>query len=170
MNNEFPSQFDSDDFYELDPDFTWIVKGVMAASCMPNNSLLANYKEQGIKVIINCSDWEYNFEDKKFENYFSYYFIPILDFGVPGDAEIRKLFEICEQHQAKKEPIVVHCMAGCGRTGQLLCAWGAKNNIIPKEMDPVKWIRSLRKCCLENPSQERFAREIQTRIQQKEFE
>ena len=56
--------------------------------------------------------------------------------------------------------MVVHCVAGCGRTGIMVIAWAAFNGHIPNGMDPVKWIRKFRPCSLETKEQMNLAREI----------
>ena len=72
--------------------------------------------------------------------------------------------KITSKHQADAESIVVHCVAGCGRTGQFIVAWGAHNGIIPKKTDPVKWIRGHRRCSLETDEQMKYARQLASRF------
>ncbi|MFX1236637.1 MAG: protein-tyrosine phosphatase family protein [Promethearchaeota archaeon] len=142
--------------------FTWIVKGRMAASWWPDPSVFKTYKKAGIKAIINCSEFD-NRND--IPEQFEYYHINIPDYGVPTDAQIKRFLNITKKHEEKKEPVVVHCVAGCGRTGQMIVAWGAYNDIIPKGMDPVKWIRNYRKCSLETKEQMSLARKIASKLQ-----
>lgn len=137
--------------------FTWIVKGKIAASWWPEQHEFEIYKKEGIKAIINCSEFD-NRSDIPKEFY--YYHIDIPDYGIPTDEQIMQFIEIANSHIAKVEPVVVHCVAGCGRTGQMIVAWGAYNGYIPNKADPVQWIRSFRKCCLETEEQANFAREI----------
>lgn len=137
--------------------FTWIAKGRIAASWWPDPYVFEIYEEQGIKTIVNCSEFD-NRED--IPSGFKYYHINIPDFGTPTDQQLNYFLEICEKHYTKNEPIVVHCVAGCGRTGQLIVAWGAYYKKIPKHMDPIKWIRKYRKCSLETKEQMELARKI----------
>lgn len=140
--------------------FTWIVEGRMAASWWPDNDVLDYYKSAGIKVIINASEFDYKAE---ISDQYSYYYINIPDYGVPTDNQIIKFLKITDAHNESKDPIVVHCVAGCGRTGQLIVVWAAHNGYITKNDDPVQWIRNLRRCCLETPEQMNFARKISRR-------
>ena len=101
--------------------FTWIVRGRMAASWWPDPPVFKIYERQGIKVIVNVSEFD-NRQD--IPEGFSYYHIDVPDYGVPTDEQIEHFLEITKMHQMNKEPIVVHCVAGCGRTGQFIVAWG----------------------------------------------
>ncbi len=142
--------------------FTWIVKEKMAASWWPDPSVFERYKKEGISVIINCSEFD-NRND--IPNIFNYYHINVPDYGLPTESQIETFLTICDKHGLNNESIVVHCVAGCGRTGQFLVAWGAKNGYIPKSMDPVKWIRKYRPCSLETKEQMNFARKMAKKYQ-----
>ena len=144
--------------------FTWIVKGKMAASWWPDSSVFQRYKKEGIKVIINASEFD---NRKDIPDHFTYYHINIPDYGIPTDNQIKKFLEISSNHLSKNEPLVVHCVAGCGRTGQLIVIWAAYNGYIPNGMDPIKWIRKLRRCCLETKEQMELARKMARKYQKK---
>lgn len=142
--------------HRADP-FNWIIRGKMAASWWPDREVFQIYKNEGIKVIINCSEFD-NRND--ILGNFHYYHINIPDFGLPTESQILKYIEITDKHGTNGEAMVTHCVAGCGRTGQLIIAWASKNDQIPKDMDPVKWLRKKRPCSLETKKQEDFARKI----------
>ncbi len=135
--------------------FTWIVKNKIAASWWPDASLIERYKKEGIKAIINCSEFD---NRKDIPSYFKYYHINIPDFGTPTDSQLKKFLEITSSLGENRTPIVVHCVAGCGRTGIMLVVWAAVNGFIPNGLDPVKWIRKLRPCSLETKEQMELAR------------
>jgi protein-tyrosine phosphatase len=147
--------------YKSEP-FTWIVKGRMAASWWPDTPILKIYKKQGIKTIINCSEFD---NRKDIQGSFHYYHFNVPDYGLPTEKQIDIFLTTCEGLGLMGEPFVVHCVAGCGRTGQFIVAWGAKNGYIPKDMDPVKWIRKFRSCSLETMEQMIFARKIAKKYQ-----
>lgn len=147
--------------YRTEP-FTWIIKGIMAASWWPDASVFEIYRKEGISVIINCSEFN-NRED--IPNSYTYYHISVPDYGVPTDHQIEQFLKICSSHSEKSESIAVHCVAGCGRTAQFIIAWAAFNGYIPNGIDPVKWIRKLRSCSLETKEQMDFARKIVKKYQ-----
>ena len=103
--------------------------------------MFKRYKQEGISAIINCSEFDYQ---SNLPEGFNYYHINVPDYGLPTETQIEHFLNICKIHHSRKESIVVHCVAGCGRTGQFVVAWAAENGYIPQTMDPVKWIRKLR--------------------------
>ncbi|TFG07171.1 MAG: hypothetical protein EU539_05650, partial [Promethearchaeota archaeon] len=117
-----------------------------------------------IKVVINCSEFDNKSEMSK---YFDYYHIDVPDYGLPTEQQIRRFLNICDEHGRKKDPIVVHCVAGCGRTGQFVVAWAAHNGFLPNGVDPVKWIRKFRPCSLETREQMNLARKIARQFRKK---
>ena len=137
--------------------FTWIVRNKIAVSWWPGGSLFEKYKEEGIKVIINCSEFDYR---KEVPKYFQYFHINIPDYGTPTESQLNNFLDITTRFGKNKNPIVVHCVAGCGRSGIMIVAWAAFNDYIPLGMDPVKWIRRLRPCSLETKEQMELARKI----------
>ena len=134
----------------------------MAASWWPDPPVFEKYKKEGISVIINCSEFD---NRKDIPNGFKYYHINVPDYGLPTEKQIEDILVICEKYRQNNESIVVHCVAGCGRTGQFIVAWAANNGYIPKHMDPVRWIRKYRPCSLETKEQMNFARRIAKKYQ-----
>lgn len=137
--------------------FTWINHGKMAASWWPDPPVFDIYRKEGIKVIVNCTEFDNRCDIPRD---FTYYHIHVEDYGVPTDKQISCFLEISDRHQAAGDPIVVHCVAGCGRTGQFIVAWAAHNGVIPEDVDPVDWIRNHRCCSLETNEQKKFARKL----------
>ena len=142
--------------------FTWIIKNKIAAAWWPDPPDFERFKKEGIKVIINCS--EFDNRSSVPEN-FKYFHFNIPDYGTPTQAQLEKFFKITSQFITSGHPIVVHCVAGCGRSGIMIVALAAFNDFIPEGMDPVKWIRKLRPCCLETKEQMVLARSLAKRYQ-----
>jgi len=142
--------------------FTWIVKHKLAVGWWPESREFEIYRKEGIKVIVNCSEFN---NRKDVPKDFVYYHISVPDYGIPTDYQIKTFIKITDKHGKNKEPIVVHCVAGCGRTGQFVIAWAAYKGYIPKGMDPVKWIRKLRPCSIETQEQMTFSRDLAKKYQ-----
>jgi len=157
-----PSYWPKEGMPHRTEELTWIIKNKIAASWWPDPPVFERYKKEGISVIINCSEFD---NKKQIPEGFHYYHIDVPDYGLPTEVQISRFLKICDEHRQKDEPIVVHCVAGCGRTGQFIVAWAAHNGYIPKNMDPVKWIRKLRPCSLETLEQMEFARKLARKYQ-----
>jgi protein-tyrosine phosphatase len=132
-----------------------MVEGVLAASWWPDPYVFEIYEERGIAAVVNCCEFDNRADVPK---QFAYYHIHVPDYGVPTDAQMETFFELMDRHYAAREPVVIHCVAGCGRTGQFVVAWCARVGLIPAGTDPVKWIRERRRCCLETAEQEKCAK------------
>ena len=137
--------------------FTWIIKRKIAVSWWPDPPVIEIYRRNGIKTIVNCSEFD-NKQDIPKE--FNHFHINIPDYGTPSDTQLKRFLDITSDGSTNIEPIVIHCVAGCGRSGLMIIAWAAYNGYIPKGIDPVKWIRKLRSCCLETKEQMELARKI----------
>jgi len=142
--------------------FTWIVQGVIAASWWPDPYVFDLYTKHQIRAVVNCCEFD-NRKDVPKE--FDYYHINVPDYGVPSDEQIQHFIDLMDQYHKAGQAVVVHCVAGCGRTGQFIIAWCAKAGMIPKKQDPVDWIRSKRKCCLETKQQMACSRRWRQKFQ-----
>ncbi len=142
--------------------FTWIVDGVIAASWWPDPYVFEIYEEKNIRAIVNCCEFD-NRQDVPSQ--FSYYHIDVPDYGVPTESQIETFVNLMDDHHQKNEAVVVHCVAGCGRTGQFIIAWCAKAGFIPEGKNPVDWIRERRRCCLETGAQLECARRLTKQYQ-----
>ena len=137
--------------------FTWIVENTIAASWWPDPYVFEIYREKKIRAVVNCCEFDNRHDVPK---PFAYYHIHVPDYGVPTEAQIEQFLEIMDHHHEAREAVVIHCVAGCGRTGQFIAAWCARAGFIPKGTDPVDWIRARRKCCLETKEQVQCVRRL----------
>jgi protein-tyrosine phosphatase len=144
--------------------FTWIVKGKLAASSWPDFKLFERFKKEGIAVIINCSEFD---NQKDIPNGFVYHHFKVPDYGIPSIEQIKKFLITTQPYLRESKAIVIHCVAGCGRTAQFVLAIAAKHNLIPENVDPIDWIRSRRPCSLETREQIKFALIFVQKFQQK---
>lgn len=133
------------------------MEGVIAASWWPDPYVFDIYEKNKIRAVVNCCEFD-NRQDVPRQ--LSYYHINVPDYGVPTDEQIQQFLDIMDQHHQANEAVVIHCVAGCGRTGQFIVAWCAMAGFIPAHTDPVHWIRAKRKCCLETREQTNSAQRL----------
>ena len=142
--------------------FTWIIKNKIAISWWPDTSVIKRYKNEGIKAVINCSEFN---NRSNIPDEFKYLHLNIPDYGTPTETQLSKFLDFTTRFLIRKVPIVIHCVAGCGRSGIMTVALAAYNSYIPNGIDPVKWIRKLRPCCLETKEQMELARKLAKKYQ-----
>lgn len=138
--------------------FSWVIPNVIAGSSLPYEESHFTYlKEMGIKVIINLTSKP---TDPIYANDFKLYHLRIPDFSVPESKMVKQFFDIIDEAEKRDEPVLVHCFAGCGRTGTMLALWAIKNNKVIKNEDAIPYIRNKRDCSVETDLQEEFVKEF----------
>jgi protein-tyrosine phosphatase len=82
--------------------------------------------------------------------------LPIPDLGVPDDMSSWKNgLNIASRAAADGKNVVVHCLAGIGRTGIFLACL-AKENLNINGEDAIDWVRKSITGAVENSNQEQF--------------
>lgn len=152
----------------MDPNFTdrsalfnfnWVADEVIAGSSKPYFSEQFNFlHNERIKVIINLTKDPLIKTDQL--DKFTIYNIPISDFSIPTYEQINEFWQICKKHEKRNEAILVHCMAGCGRTGTMLAIWLLLKGVVQTGEEAVDQIRLLRPCSVETMEQENLILEI----------
>lgn len=80
---------------------------------------------------------------------------PIVEFDVPTDAEaFASLVEELDRALSRGERILVHCVAGCGRTGTLVSCLLVRQGLGPREA--IQLFTDQRGCGPETREQERW--------------
>ena len=102
--------------------FSWVEEDVIGgAHHISGVSDLDFLRRNGIKAIINLMvHHPYDQYPAEAQKGFTIYHLPIANFGIASEVQVRKFWEACQKHENSGEPIVVHCLAGCGRAGTTL--------------------------------------------------
>lgn len=146
--------FDIDEYDKLinfkNIDMTIILNKFIAMSC-PSNYNIQNtidiLKEKNVKKIIRLNQKNYDtqlFTDNDIKIYDLYF----EDMKTPSINIIKKFFNIVNKTNFE-ELIAIHCHAGLGRTGLLICLWLInKYNFTPN--NAIVFMRLMRPCSIMN--------------------
>ena len=132
----------------------------------PGGVLVEEYKRKNISLVVMLtSDQEargytghdlrsmYNSEG------FEVLHLPILDFSVPGLAELDGAVAKVQDHACQGESVAVHCHAGIGRSGMFLACL-AKRSMDYSSDQAVGWVRQFIPGAIEVSEQEQLVRSL----------
>ncbi len=120
--------------------FSWLIDGKVAGSARPENETQLKWLwNEGLRAIV-CLNMERPLNDEQVQNHgFEYAFIPVRDFSAPTIEDISKFVNFVYRMLEHKNPVVVCCGAGIGRTGTMLAAY-----LVSKCYSPEKALEEVR--------------------------
>jgi hypothetical protein len=151
--------------------FSWVISGKLAGSALPTEAYeassaaaqdlaeggrdLAALHTQGIRCLVSLTKTAAGLGPYCQQANLDWLFFPIPDFGIPqsGD-QFHKLISRIIDSMDKGRPVCVHCFAGIGRTGLVLCCTVGRY----LQLSPAKAIATVQalRSALETIEQERF--------------
>jgi len=131
--------------------FSWLLQDKLAGSGMPTSFEEINWvRKQGVKSIITMT--EHGLPDSWVEG-LGYLHIPTEDLSAPDIDKIDAIVDFIHEQIKNKDPVMVHCAAGIGRTGTILASYLIKyQNLTAGEA--IKKIRQERPGSIQSESQE----------------
>jgi nucleoside triphosphate diphosphatase len=141
--------------------YSWIIDGELMVSSMPESeTMLSLLKAAGIKAIVSAH--EMPFSEAQIKDFgFFHINIPIQDFSKPTLSQLKQFIRWADFMRKMKQPIVVHCMAGYGRSATLCACY----LVILKGMsadEAIAEIRDIRsENAIETAQQEGFVHEAE---------
>ena len=127
--------------------------GVLWGSSLPSTrNDVEEMNANGIKVVISL-ETDYPFPDFA-ELDIAHYEIPVCDFGAPTEAAVIKFIEILRKSLSEGKPVLVHCYAGCGRTGTMLALAEIYLYGERRGSQAIRKVRKVRSCAIETLPQE----------------
>lgn len=145
--------------------FSWVIEGLLAGSALPGNQWvepghspradLADLHDRGVRVLVSLLEVPDSLPRACRRLGIEWIPHPIENLDVPRDeAAFGLLVQGILQRMAAGLPVCVHCFAGIGRTGLVLCcAVGRRFGLGGEEA--IRRVRRVR-AALETDEQERF--------------
>jgi len=133
--------------------FSWLIENEIAGSAFPHlKSDIDFYYSQGIRAIVTLTASKPQFMDRIEQLNINHLHLPIIDFSVPYDKDIYTYLNFIEQN-LPKNPVLVHCYAGIGRTGTMLALYLVWFKNLSGE-DAINYVRHIRNPSIETLEQE----------------
>ena len=142
--------------------FSWLLENKLAGSAIPTSIDEVQWViEQGIKSIVTVREEPLDGEWVKDVNYLH---ILSNDMGVPGFNDLVHAVDFIHRRITNKEPVMVHCLAGLGRTGTVLASYLIKYQNMSAD-EAMKKVRDQRPGSIQSYPQEeiifQFAKSLQ---------
>lgn len=129
--------------------FYWLIPGVIAGSRRPGgrsgsdrlDDELSWLRSQGIGAIVTLTETSLDpvvLAGHPFETLH----LPVIDLTPPTPAQLTEALAFIDRQRALDRPVLVHCLAGQGRTGTVLAAY-----LIRAGSPPNRAIAQLREVC-----------------------
>ena len=101
--------------------FSWLIENKLAGSAIPTSIDEVQWAiEQGVKSIVTIREDPLDDDWVKDVNYLH---VSSNDMGVPEFADLTFAVDFIHRRITNSEPVMVHCLAGMGRTGTLLACY-----------------------------------------------
>jgi atypical dual specificity phosphatase len=131
--------------------FSWIIEKKLAGSAIPTSKEEVDWvKQEGVKSIVTIREEPLEDEWVKDINYLH---VHSNDMGVPEFDDLIKSVDFIHQRITNDEPVMVHCLAGLGRTGTILACYLIKYEEMSAD-DAIQKVRNERYGSIQSFSQE----------------
>ena len=131
--------------------FSWLIDGKLAGSAIPTSKDEIKWvQEQGVKSIVTIREEPLVDEWIKDVNYLH---VMSNDMGVPEFDDLIHAVDFIHRRITNNEPVLVHCLAGIGRTGTILACYLVKYQNTSAE-EAIQMVREQRPGSIQSYPQE----------------
>ena len=131
--------------------FSWIIEEKLAGSAIPTSKEEIDWiKQEGVKSIVTIREEPLEDEWIKDVNYLH---VHSNDMGIPEFSDLVNSVDFIHQRITNEEPVMVHCLAGLGRTGTILACYLIKYEDMTAG-DAIEKVRQERHGAIQSFSQE----------------
>ena len=131
--------------------FSWLIEGKLAGSAIPTSFEEIKWLvDGGVKSIVTVR--EESLDDDWMKN-INYLHIHSNDMGVPEFEDLVKAVDFIHQRITNNEAVMVHCLAGLGRTGTILACYLIKYQKLSAD-DSIQKVRESRPGSIQSFPQE----------------
>ena len=131
--------------------FSWIIEEKLAGSAIPTSKEEIDWiQQEGVKSIVTIREEPLEDEWIKGVNYLH---VHSNDMGIPEFSDLVNSVDFIHQRITNDEPVMVHCLAGLGRTGTILACYLIKYEGMTAD-DAIEKVRRERHGSIQSFSQE----------------
>ena len=131
--------------------FSWIIEEKLAGSAIPTSKEEIDWvKQEGVKSIVTIREEPLEDEWIKDVNYLH---VHSNDMGIPEFSDLVNSVDFIHQRITNEEAVMVHCLAGLGRTGTILACYLIKYEDMTAG-DAIEKVRQERHGSIQSFSQE----------------
>ena len=131
--------------------FSWLIENKLAGSGIPTSIDEIRWViEQGIKSIVTVREEPL---DDEWVKDVKYLHVISNDMGVPKSNDLLAAVDFIHKRLTHNEPVLVHCLAGLGRTGTLLACYLIKHQKMSAD-DAMQKVREERSGSIQSYPQE----------------
>ena len=139
--------------------FSWLIENKLAGSAIPTSKDEIKWlQEQGVKSIVTVREETL---DENWVEKMKYLHVHSNDMGVPEFDDLVNAVDFIHQRITQDEPVMVHCLAGLGRTGTILACYLIKYDSMSAD-DAIQKVREKRQGSIQSFSQEELIHRFQT--------